>query len=198
MRRGFAVTAIIALALPAVAVAQQDQHKDHKAPPARTHPGGPPHPPGGPPHPPGPPAPHYKPPPGPPHGPMAMPPHPPGSSGPPPHPPGPPGPAGYPHPPGPPPGGPPGAQFSYHGHQLNRFHPAHPFIYPPGWAYRRWAVGAILPPIFLVPDYYFMDWADLGLPPPPPGTQWVRYGPDLLLVDVQTGEVVDVIYDAFD
>jgi Ni/Co efflux regulator RcnB len=42
-----------------------------------------------------------------------------------------------------------------------------------------------------------MDWADLGLPPPPPGDQWVRYGPDLLLVDVSTGQIVDVIYDAF-
>jgi len=171
MRRVFvvAVAALFALALPGLAVAQEHEHEDHKGPPPGAHPGGPP----GPPH---------KLPPGP-HGPM----------GGPPHPPGPPGAMGGPsHP-----GGPPGPQFSYHGHQFNRFHASHPFIYPPGWGYRRWAAGAILPPLFLVPDYYFMGWADLGLPPPPPGDQWVRYGPDLLLVDVSTGQVVDAIYDAF-
>ncbi|MGB7036593.1 MAG: RcnB family protein [Xanthobacteraceae bacterium] len=99
--------------------------------------------------------------------------------------------------PGAPGGGPPGVQFNYHGHQFNRFHAPHAFVYPPGWSYRRWGIGGILPPIFLTPDYYFMDWAALGVPPPPPGDQWVRYGPDLLLVDVSTGQVVDAIYDAF-
>jgi hypothetical protein len=31
----------------------------------------------------------------------------------------------------------------------------------------------------------------------PPDYQWVRYGPDLLLVDLTTGEVIDVVYDVF-
>ncbi|WP_231636068.1 RcnB family protein [Novosphingobium sp. ST904] len=31
----------------------------------------------------------------------------------------------------------------------------------------------------------------------PPGYYWVRYGPDLLLVDRRTRRVVDVIYSAF-
>lgn len=185
MRRTFALAAMFAFVLPALAAAQ-DNHKDHKGPPPHPGPHGPP------PHPAfKPPPPHPGGPPGPPHPAFKPVPHPPGPPGPP-HPPGPMG-----GPPSHPPGGPAGVQFSYHGHQFNRFHAPHPFVYPPGWAYRRWAVGAILPPIFLVPDYYFMDWADLGLPPPPPGDQWVRYGPDLLLVDVSTGQVVDVIYDAF-
>jgi Ni/Co efflux regulator RcnB len=55
----------------------------------------------------------------------------------------------------------------------------------------------ILPPLFLTPDYYYGDWAAMGLPPPEPGFQWVRYGPDLLLVNINTGEVVDAIYGAF-
>jgi Nickel/cobalt transporter regulator len=98
---------------------------------------------------------------------------------------------------GPHPGGPPGHQFSWHGRAFHRVHLA-PFIYPSGWGYRRWAVGAVLPPLFLAPAYYYADWATLGLDPPQPGFQWVRYGPDLLLVNVTTGEVVDTIYDAFE
>jgi Ni/Co efflux regulator RcnB len=110
-----------------------------------------------------------------------------------------PGPGGGP-PPGafvhPGPGGPPGHQFTYRGHEVERVH-INPFIYPPGWGYRRWAVGAALPPLFLARDYWYADWATLGLAPPPPGAEWVRYGPDLLLVDVTTGQVLDVVYDAF-
>jgi len=58
-------------------------------------------------------------------------------------------------------------------------------------------VGAILPPLFLAPAYYYADWATLGLDPPPPGFQWVRYGPDLLLVNVTTGAVADTVYGVF-
>jgi len=93
------------------------------------------------------------------------------------------------------PGGPPG-YFEFRGHPFHSVHIA-PFIYPRGWAYRRWVIGATLPAIFLEPDYYYADWAALGLPPPEPGFQWVRYGPDLLLVDVDTGQVADVVYGAF-
>jgi Nickel/cobalt transporter regulator len=94
------------------------------------------------------------------------------------------------------PGGPPGRQFSYRGHTINRVHLA-PFAYPSGWAYRRWAIGAALPALFLAPAYYYADWATLGLESPQPGFQWVRYGPDLLLVNVTTGQVVDVAYGVF-
>jgi Ni/Co efflux regulator RcnB len=95
-------------------------------------------------------------------------------------------------------GGPPGpgGQFMFRGHPFNRVHLS-PFAYPPGYAYRRWEAGAVLPPLFLVPAYYYTDWATLGLEPPPPGAQWVRYGPDLLLVDVSSGQVLDVAYGVF-
>jgi Ni/Co efflux regulator RcnB len=96
---------------------------------------------------------------------------------------------------GPRPGGAPG-RFLYHGRPFNRVHLA-PFVYPPGWAYRRWAIGGVLPPLFLASAYYYSGWAALGLPPPQPGFQWVRYGPDLLLVNVTTGQVVDTVYGAF-
>jgi len=188
MLRALAIAALLALALPTLAAAEEPHHPG----PGGPHPAAAPHP-GGPPHPGPPPGAHpaFKPVP---HAPMGVPPH--GPMGGPPHPGGPP--AGFAHPGGPPPGfaHPGGPHFSFHGHDFNRVH-VHPFIYPHGWEYRQWAVGGILPPLFLTPDYYYPDWAALGLEPPPPGTQWVRYGPDLLLVDVSTGQVVDVAYGVF-
>lgn len=91
--------------------------------------------------------------------------------------------------------------FVFHGHPF-AWHPvhfAHPWVYPPGYAYRLWAVGAILPPLFWAANspYYYTGWADMGLPPPDPGFQYVQYGPDLLLVNVATGEVVQVFPGAF-
>jgi len=50
--------------------------------------------------------------------------------------------------------------------------------------------------VFLSSAYFFANWAALGLDPPPYGYQWVRYGPDLLLVQLNTGRVVDVVYGA--
>jgi hypothetical protein len=185
---------MFALLLPAWAAAED--HHDNKAAPQHPGPHGPP-----------PPHPAFKPPP---HGPAGGP-HPQFKQVTPQH-----GPAGGPNPqfkqvvpqhgpmggPAPafahgphfpPPGSP---HFSFHGHDFNRVH-VHPFVYPNGWAYREWAVGAVLPPLFLAPDYYYPEWAALGLEPPPPGAQWVRYGPDLLLVDVNSGQVLDVAYGVF-
>jgi hypothetical protein len=92
------------------------------------------------------------------------------------------------------------APWMFHGHPY-AWHPVHfphPWVYPPGYAYRLWAVGAILPPLFWrEPTYYYTGWAEMGLPPPDPGFQYVEYGPDLLLVNVATGEVVQVFPGAF-
>jgi Nickel/cobalt transporter regulator len=185
MLRAIALAGLMALLLPAFAVAQEHQN-DHRGGPPRGAPhgapGGPPHGPSG----------------GPPHARPAFVPHAgPGGPGGPPH--GRPAFAPGPHL-GPAAGahfGPGGrSQFGYHGHFFNPVRIS-PFIYPPGYAYRRWAVGSVLPPFFLAPNYYYSDWATLGLDPPPPGTQWVRYGPDLLLVDVASGNVIEVVPDVF-
>jgi Ni/Co efflux regulator RcnB len=71
------------------------------------------------------------------------------------------------------------------------------FVYPRGYAYRRWAVGGILPRAFLVPTYYYAGYAALGLYAPQANYQWVRYGPDLLLVNLATGNVRDIRYGVF-
>jgi hypothetical protein len=147
MLRKIVLTAMMALAMPTVGMAQREEHPSRGRPPGEfrgPHPGGP-------------------------RGPGEF--------------------------RGPRPGGPPG-RFLYHGRPFNRVHLA-PFVYPPGWAYRRWVIGAALPPLFLASAYYYSGWAALGLPPPQPGFQWVRYGPDLLLVNVATGQVVDTVYGAF-
>jgi Ni/Co efflux regulator RcnB len=89
-----------------------------------------------------------------------------------------------------------GNQFWHRGTYYPRIRvPA--FAYPPGWRYRRWAVGAVLPPLFLAPAYFYPGWAALGLGAPPPGYAWVRFGPDLLEVNLGTGEVEDVVYGVF-
>lgn len=71
------------------------------------------------------------------------------------------------------------------------------YNYPRGYSYRRFNIGFILPRLFFANQYYFYDYYALGVGPPPPGYIWVRYGPDLLLVQRRTGRVVDVIYGAF-
>jgi Ni/Co efflux regulator RcnB len=71
------------------------------------------------------------------------------------------------------------------------------YRYPPGFAYRRWASGGFLPPIFLAAPYFYDSFSTLGLGPPPPGYRWVRYGPDLLLVNVVTGRIADVVDGVF-
>ena len=85
----------------------------------------------------------------------------------------------------------------WRGHAIHRVPFAHPWVYPAGWGYRRWVIGATLPALFLAPAYYYSGWATLGLTAPPPGCQWVQYGPDLLLVNVSTGQVLDVVYGVF-
>ena len=83
--------------------------------------------------------------------------------------------------------------------RTSRFRPIQrpAFRYPSGYSYRRWSIGALLPSLFLSNNYYFNDYSALGVGAPPYGYHWVRYGPDLLLVQNGTRRIVDVIYGAF-
>lgn len=65
------------------------------------------------------------------------------------------------------------------------------------WGYNRFSIGFFLPSLFYSQRYWIGDPWQYRLPHAPPGTQWVRYYNDVLLVDTWTGEVVDVIYDFF-
>jgi hypothetical protein len=65
------------------------------------------------------------------------------------------------------------------------------------WRYSRFSIGLFLEPLFYNQNYWIGDPWQYRLPPAAYGTQWVRYYNDVLLVDIYTGEVLDVIYDFF-
>jgi Ni/Co efflux regulator RcnB len=86
----------------------------------------------------------------------------------------------------------------YHpGHWNGRVVHAGAYRYPHGYTYHRWAVGRALPRVYLAPAYYYSGYAALGLMAPPSNFQWIRYGPDLMLVNLATGNVVDIRYGVF-
>ncbi|MDB5699563.1 MAG: hypothetical protein JWN69_2367 [Alphaproteobacteria bacterium] len=66
-----------------------------------------------------------------------------------------------------------------------------------GYNYSRFSIGFGLDPLFYSSRYWISDPWSYRLPPAYDGTRWVRYYDDVLLVDLYTGEVVDVIYDFF-
>jgi Ni/Co efflux regulator RcnB len=87
-------------------------------------------------------------------------------------------------------------RWSYRGYEYNSFRIS-PFYYPRGWEYRSWRVGERLPYMFLSSTYFIDNWYDFDLPQPPYGYHWARFGPDAVLVNNWSGEVVDVIYGIF-
>jgi Ni/Co efflux regulator RcnB len=96
---------------------------------------------------------------------------------------------------------PPNRNFDRHSYQRNfvaprRFH-ANVYVRPHGWYEHRWVFGEILPALFWSQNYWLNDYYDYGLGDPPPGFVWVRYGSDALLVDQNSGEVLQVEYDVF-
>lgn len=92
--------------------------------------------------------------------------------------------------------GPRGNRFYYGGHYFGRIHGG-PWAWPAGYGYHRFFIGGLLPAIFLSSAYFYADYAALGLPAPDPGFVWVRYGPDLVLVNQATGQIVNVAYGVF-
>ena len=63
--------------------------------------------------------------------------------------------------------------------------------------YSRLSIGIQLGSPFYSDRYWISDPWQYRLPHAYPGTRWVRYYDDVLLVDMYTGEVIDVIYDFF-
>lgn len=83
--------------------------------------------------------------------------------------------------------------------QANRNHYRVSRYYAPyrDYRYRRLSIGISLGSAFYGSRYWINNPSYYRLPPTYPGTRWVRYYEDVLLIDTYSGEVVDVIYDFF-
>ena len=85
-------------------------------------------------------------------------------------------------------------QHNFQAARVYRIGPYHP---PVGWAARRWAYGEILPRAFWAAPYVIADYWLFALEVPPVGYEWVRSGPDALLVNTTNGEILQVVYGVF-
>jgi Ni/Co efflux regulator RcnB len=61
------------------------------------------------------------------------------------------------------------------------------------WHYRPVRIGYHLSPIYYSPRYYIGDYGYYHVRAPGRWQQWIRYGDDLLLVNIRTGRVLEVI-----
>jgi Ni/Co efflux regulator RcnB len=94
------------------------------------------------------------------------------------------------------------ANIDLHTYQRNvtaqhHFH-AGDYHAPQGYSYRRWSYGERLPSLYFGRDYWIGDYGSYDLMAPPDGYVWVRFGPDALLIDEDSGEIVQVEYGVFD
>ncbi len=86
--------------------------------------------------------------------------------------------------------------FHQNFHATQRFH-APAYRRPPGWYAHNWTWGQVLPVAFWSRDYWITDFNTYDLPPPPFGAIWVRVGNDALLIDQDSGEIIEVDYGVF-
>ncbi len=68
---------------------------------------------------------------------------------------------------------------------------------PHGWVAHRWAFGEILPRAYWAAPYLLADYWLFGLEIPPVGFEWVRDDTDAILVNVSTGQILQVEYGVF-
>jgi Ni/Co efflux regulator RcnB len=62
------------------------------------------------------------------------------------------------------------------------------------WTYRPVTIGYRLQPAFYGSRYYISDYGMYHLRTPARWQRWVRYGDDLLLVNIRTGRVLEVVH----
>lgn len=79
-----------------------------------------------------------------------------------------------------------------------RHYNAGTFIGPSGYTYTRYDLGARVPAELRSDDSLVLTrYSTYDLNAPPSGLSWVRVGDDALLMDRNTGEVVETDYDLF-
>lgn len=76
----------------------------------------------------------------------------------------------------------------------SRHHRYHAYVAPyRGWHHQRIRVGFRLRPAFYGPRYIVTNYGYYGLRAPGRHLRWIRYGNDLLLVDIRYGRVIEVL-----
>jgi Ni/Co efflux regulator RcnB len=65
------------------------------------------------------------------------------------------------------------------------------------WSYNRIGVGYQLRPSFYASRYFVADYSRRGLHQPGRFQRWVRYGDDLVLVNVRNGRVIQVLHNRY-
>ena len=68
---------------------------------------------------------------------------------------------------------------------------------PQGYAYHHYDFGDRLPQGYYGQNFWIANFLNFGLISPPDGYVWVRYGPDAVLIDEDTGEIAQIVYDQF-
>lgn len=80
---------------------------------------------------------------------------------------------------------------NYRNHHRSLFHLGF-YVDPFSWGYQPFYIGYRMWPAYYG-NQYWIDPAMYGLPYPPPGAAWVRYYNDVMLIDLYSGTVLDVI-----
>lgn len=84
-----------------------------------------------------------------------------------------------------------------HNFQAARSFKIGPYHRPAGWAPHRWVYGQTLPRTYWGSSYLLADYWLFALEVPPAGCEWVRDDADALLVDTNSGEILQVEYGVF-
>ena len=84
-----------------------------------------------------------------------------------------------------------------HNFQAARTFHIGPFHPPGGWTPHQWAYGQILPRAYWGAQYLLADYWLFALEVPPSGYEWVRDGNDAILVNTDSGEILQVEYGVF-
>ncbi len=71
------------------------------------------------------------------------------------------------------------------------------YVAPSGFTVTRFSTGQRVPDVVLHSGPVLTNYNDYALVAPPSGLTWIRVGDDALLVDSNTGEVIQADYDLF-
>ena len=84
-----------------------------------------------------------------------------------------------------------------HNYQVSRAYHIGVYHRPRGWVAHRWVHGEILPRPYWAAPYLIADYWLFALMVPPVGYEWVRDDSDAILVNVTTGQILQVQYGVF-